>query len=90
MARFDEMFNDSLQLDEIKKQMLRRFLEKYRAEFDECKLVYRASEHGFKASDFHKYCDNKGATISIISNTENRFFGGFTKLSWARGILDFY
>ena len=46
-AKFDGIFNDSKQLDETKKQRMRGFLEKYRAQFKECKLLYRGTEDGF-------------------------------------------
>jgi len=29
-------------------------------------LLFRASEHGFNASAFHEYCDDKGPTITLI------------------------
>jgi hypothetical protein len=29
-------------------------------------LLYRASKDGWQSSDFHRMCNNKGATISII------------------------
>ena len=45
-------------------------------------LLYRASEHGFKASDFHSKCDNKGKTISLIQDTNDNVFGGYTSQSW--------
>ena len=27
-------------------------------------LIFRMSENGTKANDFHKYCDNKGPTLT--------------------------
>jgi len=44
--------------------------------------LYRASQHGFDAVSFHKYCDNKGPTIVIIKNEIDYIFGGFTNVSW--------
>jgi len=29
-------------------------------------LIYRASDHGWGASDFHRHCDGKGPTLSIF------------------------
>ena len=29
-------------------------------------LIFRMSENGTKAEDFHKYCDNKGPSLVII------------------------
>eukprot|EP01084_Bolivina_argentea_P096495 173475_1 len=45
-------------------------------------LLFRASEHGFKANEFHKKCDNNGATISIIKSHFGNVFGGYTTIPW--------
>jgi hypothetical protein len=29
-------------------------------------LLYRASEHNFRASEFHRLCDRKGPTITLV------------------------
>ena len=48
------------------------------------KLIYRASEHGYSAKSFHKYCDNvKGPTLVIIKSSEGYIFGGYTTQSWS-------
>jgi len=45
------------------------------------KIIYKASTDGWEATDFHKKCDNKGPTLTVIS--ANKFlFGGFTPLHW--------
>jgi hypothetical protein len=44
--------------------------------------LYKASEHGFQASKFHQYCDNKGPTITFIKTTAGHIFGGYTTISW--------
>ncbi|KAK8789976.1 hypothetical protein WA158_006756 [Blastocystis sp. Blastoise] len=50
------------------------------------KLLFRASEHNFLASEFHKYCDNKGETVTLIKhighNNHINIFGGYTDQSW--------
>ena len=49
------------------------------------------SENGTKANDFHKYCDNKGPTLTLVKTTENKIFGGFTPLNWKsekKGFID--
>ena len=48
----------------------------------ETELLYRGSDHGFAAKDFHTKCDNKGANISIIKSEHGLIFGGYTSLSW--------
>ncbi len=44
--------------------------------------LYRASENGWEASNFHQCCDNKGATLIIVKVPSGRIFGGFTVNPW--------
>ncbi len=46
------------------------------------KLLYRASVDGFRATDFHRKCDGRSNTLSIIKTTDDYVFGGFTKIAW--------
>ncbi|KAK8809679.1 hypothetical protein WA158_000622 [Blastocystis sp. Blastoise] len=50
------------------------------------KLLFRASEHNYSNDEFHKYCDNKGETVTIIKhighNNHINIFGGYTDQSW--------
>jgi hypothetical protein len=46
------------------------------------KLIYRASQHGFTADQFHKHCDNYGPTITVIRSLTGFIFGGFTAIPW--------
>ena len=46
------------------------------------KLLYRASENDNQCYKFHEICDDKGPTISIISNDFNHVFGGYASQSW--------
>ena len=45
-------------------------------------LKYRASRDGFKASDFHYYCDGIANTITVIKAKSGNVFGGFTEQKW--------
>ena len=45
-------------------------------------LVYRASEDGDKAADFHKKCDKIGPNITLIKTKKGYIFGGFTFKNW--------
>jgi hypothetical protein len=45
-------------------------------------VLYRASDHGFKGSNFHSRCDGKSNTITIILTTDGFIFGGFTPIAW--------
>ncbi len=45
-------------------------------------LIYRASQDGFEAVNFHKKCDNKPNTLIIIKSTNGNVFGGYTEQTW--------
>ena len=51
--------------------------------FKNSKLLYRASENEYSASQFHKLCDGKGTTITIIESDFGNIFGGYTNIPWA-------
>lgn len=46
------------------------------------KLLYKASVDGFAGSTFHSKCDNKGATVTIITCTKDFVFGGYAAVAW--------
>jgi hypothetical protein len=46
------------------------------------KLIYKATKDGFSSSEFHKRCDNKGGTVSVIKSANGNIFGGYCPLSW--------
>ena len=50
--------------------------------YKEFKLIYRGSRDGWDAKDFHKNCDNKGSTVTIIHTNTNNIFGGYTSIPW--------
>jgi hypothetical protein len=43
-------------------------------------LLYRASRDGWHATDYHRFCDDKGPTVSLIMTTKNVLCGGFLKI----------
>ena len=46
-------------------------------------LIYKATRDGFRAEDFHRCCDSKGPTMTIIqSKNDNYLFGGYAQTSW--------
>ena len=45
-------------------------------------LLYRKSENDDSYNTFHKLCDNKGATLTLIKAKEGFIIGGFTPLDW--------
>ena len=50
------------------------------------KLLFRASTHGWKSTDFHSHCDNKGPSLVIIKTAKDYVFGGYTSVSWDSSI----
>ena len=49
-------------------------------------LIYKATKDGFSSKDFHRHCDNKGGTITVVqagTNAGGNLFGGFTSQSWS-------
>jgi len=48
----------------------------------ELKLLYRGTRDGINPTIFHSKCNNKGATLTVISNTAGYVLGGFIKISW--------
>ena len=47
------------------------------------KLLYKATLEENTNDDFHRKCDNKGATVTLIETTKGRRFGAYTSLSWS-------
>ena len=45
-------------------------------------LLFRKSRDGSKSSDFHKCCDNKGPTLTLVKTSKNYIFGAYTPFSW--------
>ena len=46
------------------------------------KLLYKASVDGDNYKIFHKKCDNKGETVTIIKSEQNKLFGIYAIESW--------
>ena len=45
-------------------------------------VIFRKSVNGSYSEVFHKYCDNKGPTLTLIETENNQIIGGFTPLNW--------
>jgi len=46
-------------------------------------LLWRGSRDGFDAAEFHRLCDVKSNTVTVIKNTNGFIFGGFTLIPWS-------
>jgi len=66
--------------NEYKKDILRLLEEKGGVKF---KLLYQGTRDGFRADDFHRFCDEKGPTMLFIqAGATNNLFGGYFEGSW--------
>ncbi|KAK8800701.1 hypothetical protein WA158_000026 [Blastocystis sp. Blastoise] len=70
----------------IEKRCFETPLMKWLGKEKRWKLLFTASKHEYKASQFHKYCDYKGETVTIIKHKGNynhiNIFGGYTDQNW--------
>jgi hypothetical protein len=48
-------------------------------------LLWRGSRDGFTAQEFHRRCDGRANTLTLISDTDGNVFGGFTPVKWESG-----
>ena len=48
-------------------------------------LCWRATMHGWNAYQFHRRCDGKRDTVTIIKNGKY-VFGGYTDIPWGKKI----
>ena len=78
-------FSNSLIIkNDVKKQnyIINWIKEKTKKDMIKFDLIFTMSKNGNKCDDFHRYCDNKGPTLTLIKTTKNQIFGGFTPLNW--------
>jgi hypothetical protein len=54
------------------------------AEFlgEQFSFLWRGSRDGFGAKEFHRLCDGRANTLSVILDTEGTIFGGFAPVEW--------
>lgn len=45
-------------------------------------LLFKASRDGCSSTAFHNKCNNKGPTVTILYNTNNSVYGGYTSVNW--------
>jgi len=46
-------------------------------------LVYKATEDGFGAADFHDKCNGVGHTLVLVQAESGNIFGGYTEADWS-------
>jgi hypothetical protein len=45
-------------------------------------LLFRASRDGWTPRDFHRLCNDQGATIIFMKTSKDKVCGGFTTIPW--------
>ena len=61
-------------------QIIRGIKKSFDFKINSITLLYKASKDGESA--FHKKCDGKAFTVTMVKTTTNKRFGGFTCLEW--------
>ncbi|CAF0911789.1 unnamed protein product [Didymodactylos carnosus] len=47
-------------------------------------LIYQGTRDGFAAQDFHRHCDGKGPTVTLLQSKAGGYlFGAYTTVSWS-------
>ena len=79
-------FDTSIINDDLKKLAICNWIkQKINNNQIKFKKIFTLSINGSSYEDFHKYCDNKGPTLTLVKTTNNKIFGGFTPLNWESG-----
>lgn len=75
---FENVLNKSKIIEnEEQVKMLKEWLPYENKENIKCKLLYDAKRDGDDIPTFHKLCDDKGATLTLIATSDNKKIGGF-------------
>ncbi|KAL3875164.1 hypothetical protein ACJMK2_038092, partial [Sinanodonta woodiana] len=45
-------------------------------------LLFSIKRDGCDPATFHRLCDNKGPTVTVLYNTNDSVFGGYTSIEW--------
>ena len=79
-----EFLKSSIIKGDSKKQelIINWIKEKIKKEVINFELIFKMTENGSESKDFHKFCNDKGPTLALISTTKEKKFGGFTSLNW--------
>ena len=80
---FENVLNKSKIIEnEEQVKMLKEWLPYENKENIKCKLLYDAKRDGDDIPTFHKLCDDKGATLTLIVTSDNKKIGGFLSKSF--------
>jgi hypothetical protein len=85
-SKFDKSIENSKIVSKEEIEVLRTWISEGNNKFVNFKLLFSSSVHGMTGRDFHRKCDNRGHTITIIKATNGMRFGGYTTLLWEPSI----
>ncbi|TNV80005.1 hypothetical protein FGO68_gene17435 [Halteria grandinella] len=77
-----QFLNSLIINDEEKSKIIRAYFEQAGLALDQSQLLYRGSLHTFSGPAFHKLCDNKPKTLTIVQSTDGKIVGGFSTQTW--------
>ena len=75
-------FNDDLNKSSILENSHEKIFFKNLIECKRLKLLYRLTRDGSEPKDFHRCCDNQGATLTLFKSQNNKKFGGYLSKNW--------
>ena len=64
-----------------KKKAIKSWIDSYNNKI-KFELLFRKSRDSSSCQEFHKYCDNKGPTLTLVETTKSYKFGGYTPFSF--------
>lgn len=63
-------------------QWIGEVLQKKLSKTPKLSVLYNMDRDGFTAASFHKNCDGKGATLTVVLTEGGKLLGGFTSKPW--------
>lgn len=54
------------------------------SETQKWQLIYKASQDGFEAKNFHQQCNEASKTLTLIKTKDGYVFGGYTSQKWGK------
>ncbi|KAL3875162.1 hypothetical protein ACJMK2_038090, partial [Sinanodonta woodiana] len=66
-------------LSKEEKKQLQEWIGKGSKTFE---LLFSISKDGCDSDTFHTLCNNKGPTVTVLYNTNDSVFGGYTSIAW--------
>ena len=75
-------FGQIIKNENEKKFLIKEIEKKLNTKIKGAKVIFSTKKDGDEPSTFHKKCDHKYNTLTLIEAVNNRRFGGFANLPW--------